>query len=177
MKNFFRTFLIIAYSIIAITVTILLLSYNNYKCSVIGGYTLYLLQDDIADTYQSGDLLLIKNTKPDKLKSGDKIFLYNNLSATEFEVTLAEVRGVATSGTRTLITVDNDLQFDSQYLIGKQENTVAYHHLGTILSILESRWGYLFCIVIVTLLLLLQEIFDLIVELKYGTEEEKANSK
>ena len=43
----------------------------------------------------------------------------------------------------------------------------------SVLSILESKWGYLFCIVIVSLLLFLQEVFDLIIEIKYGSKTAK----
>ena len=39
---------------------------------------------------------------------------------------------------------------------------------------LESKWGYLFCVVIVSLLLFLQEVFDLTMEIKYGMDVKKA---
>ena len=46
------------------------------------------------------------------------------------------------------------------------EDTKVIKGWGTLLSILESKWGYLFCVVIVTLLIFLQQVFDLIIEIK-----------
>ena len=43
MKRVLGSILFVIYSIIAITVTVLLLSYNDYNCSEIGGYTVYIV--------------------------------------------------------------------------------------------------------------------------------------
>ena len=40
----------------------------------------------------------------------------------------------------------------------------------------EFWWGYLFCVVIVSLLLFLQEVFELSMEIRYGREERKRES-
>ena len=50
--------------------------------------------------------------------------------------------------------------------MGTDEDLIVYHNLGTVLSILTSRWGYLFCIVVVTLLLFLEELYELFMEIK-----------
>ena len=42
MKKFFGTIIFVIYVMIVITVTILLLSYNEYMCSEINGYTFYI---------------------------------------------------------------------------------------------------------------------------------------
>ena len=77
MKRVFSTILFIAYSIIAITVTVLLLSYNEYNCSEIGDYTVYIVRDDALEPeYDQGSVLLIESTSDKHVQVGDEIFLY-----------------------------------------------------------------------------------------------------
>ena len=174
MKKVLGTILIFIYSIIAIAVTIMLLSYNEYMCSEINGYTLYIVRDDTLedDGFVKGDLIVIKEIDPEKLEIGDNIFLYQNISDSDYRVRYGALTNISGYGARTVYDIDNEFQFDSSYLIGSEEGTLVYHHLGTILSILTSRWGYLFCIVIVTLLLFLEELYELFMEIKYGNEND-----
>lgn len=171
MKKVLGTIFLVIYSIIAIAVTILLLSYNEYMCSEVNGYTVYIVRDETLEPdFVKGDLLLVKKTDPEKLEIGDKLFLYQNISDSEYRVrygTLTEQFGY---GARTIYNIDNEYQFDSTYLMGSDEGLIVYHKWGTVLSILTSRWGYLFCIVIVTLLLFLEELYELFMEIKYGDE-------
>lgn len=173
MKKVLGTIFIVIYSIIAITVTILLLSYNEYMCSEINGYTLYIVKDDTLEPdFVKGDLLIIKDTDPEKIEVGDKLFLYQNITNNEYRVRYGTLTAQSGYGPRTVYDIDNEFQFDSSYLIGSEEGMMVYHHLGTVLSILTSRWGYLFCIVIVTLLLFLEELYELFMEIKYGNESD-----
>mgnify|MGYP003297297348 CR=1 FL=1 len=60
MKKFLGSILFIVYVVIVITVTILLLSYNEYMCSEINGYTLYIVTDEsLEPNYVKGDLIAI----------------------------------------------------------------------------------------------------------------------
>ena len=61
-------------------------------------------------------------------------------------------------------------QYDSSYLIGEEDGSYVFHKIGGILAVLESRWGYLFFVVIITLLLFLEELYELYMEIKYGNE-------
>ena len=171
MKKVLGTIFIIAYSIIAIAVTILLLSYNEYMCSEINGYTFYIVKDDTLEPeFVKGDLILIKQANPEKIKVGDKLFLYQNITDSDYRVRYGTLTYMSRQGSRTIYDIDGEYQFDSTYLIGAENGTLKYEHLGTILGILTSRWGYLFCIVIVTLLLFLEELYELFMEIKYGNE-------
>lgn len=175
MKKILGTIFIIIYAIIAITTTILLLSYNEYNCSVLGNYTFYLVKnDELEPDYNEGDLLIIKKTSEKNVHEGDKIFLYKVMSSTDYTVVFDKLEGRTNQGKSSLFSVEENGLFSSQYFIGKESDTIAIPHLGTILSILESRWGYLCCVVIVSLVLFLEEIFELVMELKYGSITEDA---
>ncbi len=178
MKNALGTIFFVIYAIIAITVTVLLLSYNEYLCSEIGGYTLYMVKDDTLEpNYAKGNLLLIKQTNDANVNEGDQLLLYQNLSKNEFQIKNGKLEDRNSDGRHITYLLDDGYQFDSSYLIGKTDETIAIPHLGTVLSIIESRWGYLFCVVIVTLFLFLQEVYELFIEIKYGNEEEEEEVK
>ena len=170
MKRVMGAILFVVYSIIAITVTVLLLSFNEYKCSEVGGYTVFIVQDDALEPkYNEGSILLIKSTNTKHVNAGDKAFFYKVRNSQEFDFVTKTIDLKTQQGNHTIYTTSDGEVYDSEYFIGKVDDTTVINSpWGIILSILESKWGYLFCIVIVSLLLFLQEVFDLVIEIKYG---------
>lgn len=169
MKRTIGTILFVIYAIIAITVTVLLLSYNEYNCSEIGGYTVYIVKDDsLEPEYKEGSVLLIKGTNDKHVQIGDEIFLYKVINSQEYEFVNKKLVEKTQQGRHIVYEVEEGETYDSSYFVGKAEDTIVINGWGKLLEFLESRWGYLFCIVVVSLLLFLQEVFDLIIELKYG---------
>ena len=169
MKRTIGAILFVIYAIIAITVTVLLLSFNEYNCSEIGGYTVFIVGDDsLEPEYNEGSILLIKETSDKHVKVGDELFFYQVINSQEYEFVSRTLEGKTQQGNHILYQVNEGEIYDASYFIGKAEDTIVIEGWGWLLSVLESRWGYLFCIVIVSLLLFLQEVFDLIIELKYG---------
>lgn len=171
MKKVLSSILLVVYSIIAITVTVLLLSYNDYNCSEIGGYTVYIVNDDsLEPEYKQGTILLIKGTSDKNVQIGDSMFLYKVINSQEYELVTKTLVEKAQQGNHITYLVENSENYASDYFIGKTSDTVVIEGWGYVLSLLESKWGYLFCVVIVSLLLFLQEVFELIMEIRYGRE-------
>lgn len=180
MKRAVGTILFVIYAIIAILVTVLLLSFNEYNCSQIGGYTVYIVDDDsLEPEYEEGSILLIKETSDKHVQVGDEIFLYKVINSQEYEFVNKTLKEKAQQGRHIVYEVEDGENYDSTYFVGKAEDTIVIKGWGRLLEFLESKWGYLFCIVVVSLLLFLQEVFDLIIEIKYGktkaTNEEASN--
>ena len=174
MKKVLGTILFVLYAIIAITVTVLLLSYNDYNNSEIGGYTIYIVTDDsLEPEYKQGSILLIKGTNDRNVQVGDEIFMYKVLNSSEYEVISTTLQGKTQQGSHTVYIVDNEERYANDYFIGKVDDTIVIEGWGYILNLLESRWGYLFCIVVVSLLLFLQEVFELVMEIKYLNKQKK----
>lgn len=180
MKRAVGTILFVIYAMIAILVTVLLLSFNEYNCSQIGGYTVYIVNDDsLEPEYEEGSILLIKETSDKHVQVGDEIFLYKVINSQEYEFVNKTLKEKAQQGRHIVYEVEDGENYDSTYFVGKAEDTIVIKGWGRLLEFLESKWGYLFCIVVVSLLLFLQEVFDLIIEIKYGktkaTNEEASN--
>ena len=87
MKRAVGTILFVIYSIIAILVTVLLLSFNEYNCSEIGEYTVYIVKDDsLEPEYKQGSILLIKSTSDKNVQIGDNLFIYKVINSQEYEL-------------------------------------------------------------------------------------------
>ena len=67
------------------------------------------------------------------------------------------------------IAFENGDIFSNEFIIGTADKT--YNKIGTYLSIVESKWGFLFIVLVPCLLIFIYEIYALIVEIKYGEEE------
>lgn len=169
MKRVLGGILLVVYSIIAITVTVLLLSFNDYNISEIGGYTVFIVQDDsLEPEYKQGSILLIKSTNDKNVQVGDEMFLYKVINSQEFEVVSRTLQAKTQQGRHTVYLVEDEESYANDYFIGKASDTIVIEGWGYLLALLESKWGYLFCVVVVSLLLFLQEVFELVMEIKYG---------
>ena len=92
MKRKIGAVLFVIYSIIAIAVTVLLLSFNDYRCSQIGEYTVYIANNDSFEPdFDKGSILIIEETSDKHVQIGDEIFLYKVVSSQEYEVVKAKL--------------------------------------------------------------------------------------
>lgn len=173
MKKIIRNVIIIIYAIIAITVTICLLSFNDYKISEFGEYSLIIIDDnELSSNYSKGDLVI--TDKNSKVEEGDEVFFYNTY-AKEITVTLGTVTNIEKiTDKEYTYTLEGSTQLSSEYVLGTSESTTKIAVLGTILGILESKWGFLILIVLPTLVAFLYEIWEVISEVR-GKSKKKGS--
>lgn len=173
MKKIIINIITILYFLMAITLTILLLSYNEYRVSEIGNHVIALsLDEEIEDVSNKGDLIIIKKTKTKDLKTGDKIFFYVKQDK-EMVISQASIIKVeeAFGGGKTYL-VDGRVRIAERYVIGKADTAKKIHHLGTIVGFLESKLVFLFVIVFPTFIIFLYEAYKVVMEVKYGAFED-----
>ena len=72
------------------------------------------------------------------------------------------------------LTFSNGDTYSSEFIIGSGEKI--YPNLGKYLSIVESKWGFLFIILVPNFFLFVYQLYSLIVEVKYGKDEVEENS-
>ncbi len=162
--------LITIYFVIVIILTGLLLCYNDYKVSVVNGNSLIII-DDKSDKYKSGDLVVFKKTLNSDVEVGDEIFFYevSNGIAT---INVGKVTKTETiTDTESTFTVNGNHDISSESLIGKTETAKCYSGLGKILSLLESKYGFLLLVILPTLIIFLYEVYRVIIEIKTPIEE------
>jgi hypothetical protein len=155
------------YVIVAIFVTACLIGYNDYNITEFGKKSLIIVEDDSLKPYfNEGDLLVVTKNNNADVKVNDKIFFYNNYNK-EVSVNLAKVlKTERITDSESTFTVDGNYDVSSEYFIGKEDTTVLYPKVGSVLNVLTSKYGYLFIFILPILLLFLGEIFAIIKEVK-----------
>ena len=164
MKKLISNAIFTIYFIIAIFVTICLLSYNDYKVSVFGNTSFIIVSDNkLEPTFNKGDLVIIGND--DEIQVGESVLYYNTYNE-QIKVRL----GTVTDTSETNYSIDG-VDYSSKLIIGKVSNAKFMKNAGTVLGIFESKWGFLFLIVLPALLAFINQIIVVI----SGIKETKAN--
>ena len=176
--NFFKNFIIIAYILLIIFVTICLLSYNDYKVTEFGKYTLLPVVDDYLEPdYKVGDLLIIEKNDLDDVKLGDIIFYYRTARGITTVNYSPVIELERVTDTETTFTAVGDIRFSSSYFMGKADTITVIPQLGKVLGLLQSKWGFLFLGVFPSLLAFLYTLYSVITEVKNDNVVEEVPKK
>ena len=153
----------------AISITVLLLNYNKYGLTQFGDTTLVIINDKISsETFKKGDLVLVKAQKLTDLEVGNEIFVYRVNSDGSVSIELGKVGEIYPE--EDAVAFENGDIFSTQFVIGTADEI--YNDIGTYLAIIESKWGFLFIVLVPCLLIFIYELYALIVEIKYGADED-----
>ena len=171
MKKVLGNLIFIIYAIIAVFITICLLSYNEFKVTEFGDSSLVIIDNnELEPNYNKGDLVIVN--KETRIRENDSIFFYNT-SADKVEITVANVINVEkVSNLEYTYTLEGDQAISSEYVIGNTEGVTIIPNLGTILGVLESKWGFLILIVFPSLLAFIYEITVVFTEIREGRTKE-----
>ena len=158
-----------AYFIFALIMTILLLNFNDYGITQFGTKSLVIINDTIANENQKkGDLVIVEAQRVEDVEVGQEIFTYRIDSKGIPTINLGKVGEVYVDD--DAIAFENGETYSMEFVAGV--GTESYEHLGTALSIIESQWGFLFIVLVPCFLIFIYEVYSLIVEIKYGAEED-----
>ena len=168
IKSFITGLLMLIFFIFAISMTMLLLNYNKYGLTQFGDTTFVIINDKISsETFKKGDLVIVKNQKLTALELGEEIFVYRINEGGSVSIELGKVGEIYPE--EDAVAFENGDIFSTQFVIGTADEI--YNDIGTYLAIIESKWGFLFIVLVPCLLIFIYEIYALIVEIKYGAEE------
>lgn len=181
LKNvweFVKNFVIIAYILLIIFVTICLLSFNEYKVTEFGKNTIIpIIDEDLEPDYTVGDLVIVEKGKLSRVDVGDVVFFYRTISGIT-TINYAKItKSEMVTDTEFTYTVEGDYKFSSSYFIGEAENATVIPKVGKVLSVLESKWGFLFLGVFPSLVAFLYTLHYVIVEVQENKEAEKKKKK
>ena len=156
MKNLKHVLLTI-YLILAILLTLTLLAYNDFKITEIGPYSLLIIEDDeLAPEFNDGDLVIVN--KKDEILTGRKVFFYDT-SNEKVEIKLATViEANRVNEDEVTYTLEGERKISSTYVLGSANKAEVISKIGTVIGILQSKWGFLFLIVFPALILVINEI-------------------
>ena len=148
MKKVISNLIFIIYLIIAILITVCLLSYNDYKITEFGKTSLIIISDKkMQPDFNKGDLVIVEKSEDD-IKAGEKAFYYDTYTK-QIKVKLGTIEDVnkESESQITYVVDDGEHMISSEYVIGSAETAKVMPKVGTILKIVESKWGFLFLII------------------------------
>lgn len=168
IKKIFIGIIVVVFFSFAIGITILLLNYNDYGLTQFDDETLVIIKDEISsEDFKKGDLVIVKEKKLEDINIGDEVFAYKVNSKGEVSIELGVVG--ETSIEDEALSFENGDTYAIDFIIGSSDKV--YEDIGTYLGLLESRWGFLFIILVPSFLIFIYEIYALVVEIKYGKDE------
>lgn len=153
------------YFSIIIVITGFLLCYNQYKITVINDNT-FLLIDDKSEKYNDGDLVIVKRNPNSEIQINDEILFYD-MEKGKYTVnsgTVTDIRAV--TGDEVTFTINSNHDVSSQSIVGKISSAKVFPVLGKILSVIESRFGFLLLVIFPALLFFFFEAYHLIKEIR-----------
>lgn len=176
MKKTLTNIIFGVYVVIAVFVTVCLLSYNEFKVTELGNYSLVVVTDnEMIPNFNKGDLLIIDKSVP--VFTGDNAFFYDTYNR-QIEVRLGKVQDLEkVTETESTYTFEGEHKVSSEYVLGGENGTSLIPGVGTVLNILESKWGFLFIIVLPALLMFFHQIMVVIGDIKESKEDSPKKEK
>ena len=170
MKKGLRNIIFSIYIVIAVFTTVCLLSFNNFRVSEFGNNSLVIIDDNkLEPEFNKGDLVIVN--KKDAIVDGEKVFFYTTEDR-EIQIKLGEVtKSERVTKTETTYTIGENHKISSEYVLGSAKTASIIPKVGTVLGILESKWGFLFLIVMPTLIAFLYQITVVFSEIKETDKE------
>lgn len=169
--NFIKGTLFSLWLIIAIFATVCLLSYNDYQVSEFGKYSLLIINNkELRSVYEQDSLVIIKKAGEEQYKKGDKILFYSGNPEVVNFINLGEITDIQSSnGAQTSYYIgDHKLSYDD--IIGNVDGSIVYKKAGLVLSIIESRWGFMFLVILPTIFFAVYELYAIINEVKNNSK-------
>lgn len=177
MKKTLSNILFIIYVVVAIFVTVCLLSYNDFKVTEFGDYSLVIISDEgLEPDFKKGDLVIVNKKSP--IITGRKAFFYNTYDR-KIEIKLGKIEAAEkVTATETTYTLEGERTISGQYVLGPSDTAEVIPTVGGILEVLESKWGFLFIIVLPSLLAFIYQISVVVSELRSSNDKgKKANNE
>ncbi|MBQ1813149.1 MAG: hypothetical protein II119_04310 [Bacilli bacterium] len=166
MKNIGRILfdiIVFIWLVVAIFVTVCLLSYNEFKVSVFGKNALLIIDsDEMEPEFMEGDLLIVKRNSDSKINIGDQVFYYNSAKNSSVLIYKDDVEAKEEVNKDETTYILDGKKVSGEYVIGKADTAKAYHKLGTILQVFTSKWGFMFLVIFPTLFAIIYEILMII---------------
>lgn len=157
---------------VAIFTTMCLLSFNKYRVAEFGNISIFTLDTDILEPdFKQGSLMITKKTNHKHINSGDNIFYYEESSNDAIVNIGTVVNKKEITSTMATYTMQNEQSISSDNVLGKENGTKVIPFLGYIVSLFESKWGFMFLVIFPAILLLVYEVFEIINEVKSSKKE------
>lgn len=181
MKNVLKSvwsFIEVIIVVYVIFVTSCILMRNDYGYTQFGKYTFVTISDSNAKffkDYEEGDLLIVRGQKFN-INEGDVIYYYLSLDD-KYLVRQGVVASKVEDEYSALYTLnDNDKSsVSSSRVIGKYVSVKK--GAGRALEVLESRFGFLFLVLLPIMIVFIYQVYQLVVVARYEVVDDEDDDK
>ena len=172
--NFLKNIIIAMWVLAAIISTVCLISYNEYSVSEIGNYSLIIVDSDrLEPDFKENDLVVVKKVSENKYNVGDKAFFYISNPADLVFINFGEItKKVEAEYAEDSYYFGDSTVVPHSKMIGLGNGAIVYRGWGLVLSIFESRWGFMFLVIFPTIFAIVYEIYSIIEEAKKDKDED-----
>lgn len=172
--NIFKGLLIAIWVMVAIVTTVLLISFNKYGVSELGNYSVFIVDNErLEPNFLKHDIVVVEKVAENKYNVGDEVFFYMTNPSDEVFINHGEITKIIEADHAEDSYFFGDEQISYSKMIGQAKDAKVYHKWGFVLSILESRWGFMFFIIFPTIFAVVYEIYSIIEELKSKDEDDE----
>ena len=171
IKRIIVGIILVVFFAFTITMTVLLLNYNKFGVTQFDDTSLLIIRNGFSsETYKKGSLVVTESKQIKNYKIGEEAFVYHLDGKGGFNIELGVIGQLHEDD--NAITFSNGETYSDEFIIETSEKI--YPKLGTYLGVIESKWGFLFIILVPNFFLFVYQLYSLIVEIKYGKEEDYA---
>lgn len=168
IKNVIIVIISVIFFGFALFVTVLLLNFNQYGVTQFNDTSVVVLKEKVSsDEYQKGDVVLVEAFKANEFEIGETVFTYRVDNGVA-HIEIGKVGEIYEN--EKSLSFENGDTYSEKFIIGKPGKV--YKKVGTFLGIVESKWGFLFIVLVPCFLLFIYQIYALIIEIKYGGDDE-----
>ena len=162
--KFIKEILIGIWVVIAIFTTICLLSSNDYGVSEFGDSSLFIVDNRTLEQYgfNKNDIVIVKKGLETEYNTNDGVFFYSGNEETNSFVNFGIITNVERVNRAEDAFYFEDTAVSYGKILGLANGCMKIQKLGLILGLLESRWGFMFLIILPTLYAVVFEIYTIL---------------
>lgn len=173
IKRIVISIVLVVFFIFTISMTILLLNYNKFGITQFDDTSLLIIKKGFtSETYEKGSLVIVESKEIKDYQIGEEVFVYHLDGHGGVNIQLGTVGQVYEED--DAITFSNGDTYSSEFIIGAGKKI--YPEIGSYLAVIESKWGFLFIVLVPNFFLFVYQLYSLIVEVKYGKDDNEENS-
>ncbi len=172
--KFFKEILIGIWIVVAIFTTACLISSNDYGVSEFGDTSLFVVDNKSLAEYgfNKNDIVIVTKGLEKEYNEGDGVFFYFGNKETRSYINFGVIeRAERVDGAQDAFYFANDeVSYDK--ILGLANGAKVIRKWGFLLGLLESRWGFMFLIILPTLYAVVYEVYTIAVEVKKKSAKE-----
>lgn len=153
--------------VFAFSMALLLLNYNDYGVTQFDNTSLIIIRNEISlENYKKGDLVIVESRRINNIEKGDELFVYQPKRSGGVDIDVGVVGEIYPENNS--IAFENGAPYSMDLVAG--EPVKVYNKIGTYLSLVTSKWGFLFIILVPSFMMFIYQVYALIIEIKYGED-------